>query len=277
MRALISWLVFVATLVLSTTALAFTPPPITGHVTDTAGKLSDADHTEINRKLEEYRVRTTNEIAVLIPASLDGESIEDVGIATLRAWNLGAKGKDNGVLLVIAPVERRARIEVGKDVEGALTDLQSNDIIRQKVRPRLAPGRENYRAAIDDATDGIMAALDAGGAGASPKSGHPPPATPGAAALGLVFLLLVFLVPIILFIVIIRAIAGAFTSNGGSANRGWASGGTWSNDSNDSGWGGGGGGDFGGGGGGGDFGGGFSGGGGAGDGGGGGGGSSDSF
>jgi len=254
MRWAFALLGFVLSLVVTGRAAAFTPPTMTGHVTDAASKLTDADRAQINEKLENYPLRTTNEVAVFLPASLDGEAIEDVGIETFRAWKLGVKGKDNGVLLVIAPAERKARIEVGKGVEGALTDLQSNDIIRQKLRPTLMPGHENYLAAVLVGTDAIMSALDAGGAGGGVAKPTHPPASSSSTAIGLIFLLLVFLVPIILFITIIRAIAGAFSSNGRYANRGWASGGTWSNDSswssgsNDTGWsgggGGGGGGDF---------------------------------
>jgi len=266
LRAAFTLLLLVLSLAITERAQAYTPPPMTGHVTDMAGKLSDGDRAAINQKLESYRLRTTNEVAVLILPSLDGEAMEDVGHATGRAWQLGVKGKDNGVLLLISVADRRARIDVGKGIEGALTDLQANDIVRQRIRPQMTPGHENYLAAVLAASDGIMAALDAGGAGGgTAKPTHPPPAAPSSVFMGLIFLILVFLVPIILFIVVIRAIAGAFTSNGQSANRGWSSGGTWSNDSswssgsNDSGFsggGGGGGGDFTGGGG--DFGGGGS-------------------
>jgi uncharacterized protein len=264
MRAFLALLVFVLSLAITERALAYTPPEHTGHITDPAGQLTAEDHAYFNQTLESYRLRTTNEIAVFLPVSLEGETIEDVGIATGRAWKLGVKGKDNGVLLVIAPVERRARIEVGKGIEGALTDLQSNDILHGVIGPRLAPGREDYRAAVDDGCRAIISALDKGGAsgGSAPRR----PAKAGDAAIGLVFLILVFLVPFILFIMIVRLIARAFSSNGPSAGRGWVSGGAWSNDSswssssNDSSWGGGGGGgggsDFSGGGG--DFGGGGS-------------------
>ena len=232
MTLFLAFFAFLVALAIAPRALAFVPPPMTAHVTDTAHKLSEAERLDIDKKLEDYRLRTTNEIAVFIPASLEGDTIEDVGIETARAWKLGVKGKDNGVLLIIAPVERKARIEVGRGVEGALTDLQANDIIRQKIRPNLAPGRENYRAAVDQATDAIIADLDKGGAAGGPVTRPAPkPTTPADALFGIVFLLIILGVPIIFMIVIIKAIAGAFSSNGRSANRGWASGSTWSNDS----------------------------------------------
>lgn len=273
MKAFFAFFVFLFALALAPRALAYTPPPMTAHVTDTAHKLTEEERLAIDKKLEDYRVRTTNEIAVFIPASLEGETIEDVGIATGRAWKLGEKGKDNGVLLIVAPVERKARIEVGRGVEGALTDLQANDIIRQKIRPNLAPGRENYRAAVDQATDAIIADLDKGAAGGG-TSAKPAPKSGVDVLFAIVFMLIILGVPIIFMIVIVKAIASAFSSNGRSAHRGWASGSSWSNDSSwssgssdsswssgggsDSSWSGGGGGDSGFSGGGGDFGGGGS-------------------
>jgi len=235
MTRLIALLSMVLVLAFAPSALAaYTPPPMTAHVTDTAHKLTEPERIAIDRKLEDYRLRTSNEIAVFIPSTLDGESIEDVANATARAWKLGAKGDKNGLLLVIAPVERKVRIEVAQGNQGALTDLQANDIIRTKIKPHLAAGHEDYRAAVDDATDAIIATLDKGGA-----TGHPvstPGTTPHAASggdllFGLVFFLFMLVVPIIFMVVIIRAIARAFSSNGRSASSGWASGSTWSNDS----------------------------------------------
>jgi uncharacterized protein len=243
MKAFIAFLVMVIGLAIAPSALAYTPPTMTAHVTDTAHKLTEIERLAIDKKLEDYRLRTTNEIAVFIPASLDGESIEDVGIATGRAWKLGVKGQDNGVLLIIAPVERKARIEVGKGVEGALTDLQSNDIIRGKIRPNLTPGHESYNAAVDSATDAIIADLDKGGAGAGPVPAKKhTPAKGGDVAFAIIFLLFMVAVPIIFVVFIIRGIMAAFSSNGRRASSGWASGGSWSNDSswssssNDSSW-----------------------------------------
>jgi uncharacterized protein len=241
-------------------ARAFTPPPITGHVTDTAGKLSETQRLALDRKLEDYRLRTSNQIAVFIPKSLEGEPIEDVAVDTGRAWKVGVKHEDNGVLLVVAPVERKAWIATGKGAEGALTDLEANDIVRQKMRPHLMPGHEDYDAAVEDATDAIMSALDRGGLGGAPPK--PKPATPGDIFFGLVLLAIIVLVPILFLVLLVRGFVSLFSSNGRRASTGWASGSSWSNDSSwsssssDSSWSSGGGGDSGFTGGGGDFGGG---------------------
>jgi uncharacterized protein len=137
-----------------TALAAFTPPPFDGYVVDTAGKLSDEDKQAIAAKLEAYERSSTNQIAVLITRSLEGEAIEDVAYKTARTWKVGQKGKDNGVLLVIAPTERKIRIETGKGIGGQLTDLQSNDIIRTKIGPRLK--EEKFRQAVDDGVDAII-------------------------------------------------------------------------------------------------------------------------
>ncbi len=265
MTRFFSFLFFVFAFVIAPSALAYTPPTMTAHVTDAAHKLTESDRITIDRKLEDYRLRTGNEIAVFIAASLDGEEAESVAFTAGRTWGIGQKGKDNGVVLLIAPVERKVYIAVGKGAEGNLPDLKTNDIIRQQIKPNLAAGRENYRAAVDAGTDGIMSALDAGGAIGTVPTTKTTTTHHDTSAAGILFALVFFGlmigVPILVIIVLARALGSAFTSNGRSANRGWVSGSTWSS-SNDSSWssGGGGGSDFGGGGGGGDSG--FSGGGG---------------
>jgi len=143
----------------------FTPPPVQGYVTDTAGKLSPDELRALDDKLAAYRRCAGDQIAVLVARSLEGATIEDVGYRTATAWKLGEAGKDNGVLLVLAPSERKVRIEVGKGLEGQLTDLQSNDVLREHVSPNLRKG--DFFAAIDEGTSAIGAALWANGPHAS--------------------------------------------------------------------------------------------------------------
>src|SRR5262245_9134324 len=122
-----------ATLLFVGRARAFSPPPLPadGFVVDTAGKLSASDIDALDRKLRAIKQAGGPSIAALVTGSLEGESIDDVGYETARVWKVGEKGADNGVLIVIAPNERKVRIEVAKGNEGDLTDLESNDIIRQ--------------------------------------------------------------------------------------------------------------------------------------------------
>lgn len=148
-RRLIAFLALTVVFLVVRVAASYVPPPIQGHVTDEAGKLSASERTAIDKKLEDYRLCSTNEIAVLVAASLRDENIEDVAFATFNTWKVGLAGHDNGVLLVIAPSERRVRIETGKNVGGNLTDLESWNIIETQIGPRLK-------------VDAVFSAIDAG-------------------------------------------------------------------------------------------------------------------
>jgi uncharacterized protein len=235
----------------------FTPPPFTSSVVDAAGKLSESDRAYLTNKIEQQRLATGFVVAVFLPASLDGAPIEDVAYETARAWKLGQAGKDNGVLLVIAPAERRVRIETGKGVGGALTDLQSNQIIRQRIGPALKQDR--FREGIDGGIDGIYAALASEG---SPVAKHAHGQKQGVPIL----VLLLFAGPVIIIILVAIGRArrgggygydggyggGPIFFGGGGGGSDWSSGGGSGGGSD---WGGGGSSDYGGGG---DFGGGGS-------------------
>jgi uncharacterized membrane protein YgcG len=138
-------------LVMPHVAFAFTPPPLNGHhVVDQSGRLSTADVKYLDHQLEVENRQTTNEIAVLVISKLNGEDIKDIGYSTFSSWHLGKSGKDNGVLFLIVTDDRKARIDTGKGVGGALTDVQCNDIIKNQIRPPFKAG--NLRKAIDDGT-----------------------------------------------------------------------------------------------------------------------------
>lgn len=138
-------------------ATAYQPPAIRGHVTDMAGKLAPVEIAALNEKLADYRKCSTHHIAVFIAASLEGNTIEDVAYITFNTWKIGVAGKDNGVLLLIAPAERKNFIATGKGVGGELPDLDAYHILRDKVSPRLK--EEKMFVAIDDGTTAIGAAL----------------------------------------------------------------------------------------------------------------------
>lgn len=127
--------VSIVLIILLTSAIshAFTPPPAPirpkNHIVDMANKLSYTDLTNLNNRINQINVVSKNEIAILIIPSLEGENIADVADATFNAWKIGKKSIDNGVLIVIAVLDKRSRIETGKGIEGELTDLQANDII----------------------------------------------------------------------------------------------------------------------------------------------------
>ncbi|WP_437814324.1 TPM domain-containing protein [Sorangium sp. So ce1078] len=159
-RAVAAAVALVCALVVRPALADFTPPQLAGHVVDTAGRLDPSDLRYLDEKLDRIRRQTGFEIVAFVAGSLEGETIEDVAYEAFNAWQLGQRGADNGVLLVIAPSERRVRIETGKGVGGALTDLQSNDIIRQTINPLLQQDR--FRDAIDQGTTEIARTLVGG-------------------------------------------------------------------------------------------------------------------
>ena len=101
--------------------LAF--PALTGRVVDDAGILDPATKAALERKLADFESKTTGQLVVVTLKSLQGTSIEDYGYQLGRHWQIGQKDKNTGALLIVAPNERKVRIEVGYGFEGTLTDL----------------------------------------------------------------------------------------------------------------------------------------------------------
>ncbi|MBX3228611.1 MAG: TPM domain-containing protein [Labilithrix sp.] len=148
-------------------------PAMQDAVTDTAGKLSPTDDAALETRITAYRNRTGNEIAVLLIGSLGDESIEDVAYRTFNTWGIGKKGKDNGVLLAIAPNERKTRIETGKGVGHLLTDVECGRILRERLGPYLKQDR--FREGIEATLDAIEAVLDERALPPPPASLHAAP------------------------------------------------------------------------------------------------------
>ena len=115
-------------------------PFLTGRVVDDAEILSPAGRDKITAHLKAHEARTGDQVVVLTTPALEGRSIEEYAVAVLESWKLGQKGKDNGVLVVVVPRERKMRIEVGYGLEGSLTDLAANRIIRNVMAPRFKAG-----------------------------------------------------------------------------------------------------------------------------------------
>jgi uncharacterized protein len=147
--------------VLDAGALASRPradfPDFTAPVVDAAGVVPASVEQSVSLGLEDYQRRSGRQVAVAVVETTGNQSLEDYSIDLARAWGIGQKGRDNGVLLLIALGDRRVRIEVGRGVEGQLTDLESGRIIRDRLVPLLATGR--YGAAVQQGTDAIRAAL----------------------------------------------------------------------------------------------------------------------
>ena len=112
-------------------------------VHDEANVLSSDTKASLEYTLQQERDSSSNQIAILIVRSLNGESLEDFSLRVAEAWKLGEKEKDNGVLLFIAVDDRKMRIEAGYGLEGVLTDALSSRIIRNEIAPRFREGDYN--------------------------------------------------------------------------------------------------------------------------------------
>src|SRR5215470_20214290 len=116
-------------------AQTLTFPPLTGRVVDDAGILDAATRAALTQKLAALETKTTDQLVVATVKSLQGTSVEDYANRLFRQWKLGQAGKNNGVLLLVAPAERKVRIEVGYGLEGTLPDAVAKLIITQSIVP----------------------------------------------------------------------------------------------------------------------------------------------
>src|SRR3989338_1802797 len=122
------------------------PAAPSGYVLDEADVLSPEAKAKLESDLATLEQETTTEIAVVALSSLQGYSIEQVALEIGREWGVGQADFNNGVVMLVAPSEREARIEVGYGLEGVITDAQAFMIIDQVMIPEFR--NENYEAGI---------------------------------------------------------------------------------------------------------------------------------
>jgi uncharacterized protein len=138
-------------------ALALEFPALSGRVVDQAGILSTDTEEDLTRLLESHERATGVQVVVASIADLGGEDVETYGYQLARHWAIGRKGKDDGVLLLIAPAERAVRIEVGYGLEGELTDAISAIIIQTRILPAFRAGE--FDRGVREGVAAILAAL----------------------------------------------------------------------------------------------------------------------
>jgi uncharacterized protein len=148
--ALVATIAILATV----TAFALTFPQLTGRVVDEAGVIDAATRQAIADKLATVEAKSGDQIAVVTLKSLQDTSMEDYGYQLGRAWGIGQKEKNNGALLIVAPHERKVRIEVGYGLEGALTDAVTRLIIQNAILPRFRAG--DFAGGISRGVDDII-------------------------------------------------------------------------------------------------------------------------
>jgi len=144
-------------------------PTLSGRVVDDAAILGPAARERLTAALEAHERATSNQIVVLTTSTLGAEPIEDYANRVFHAWKLGQQGKDNGVLVVVVPHDRKMRIEVGYGLEATLPDAAAGRIIDHVMKPRFKAG--DYEQGVSDGVTAIVAALE----------GRPEATTPSAA------------------------------------------------------------------------------------------------
>ncbi|MEZ5966992.1 MAG: TPM domain-containing protein [Planctomycetota bacterium] len=160
-------------------------PKNDGWITDRAGLLTSAQESALEELMQSYQRGSGHDVALLTVPDLDGWGLEDLALATAGAWRLGQRGLHDGALLLVAKEERKIRIEVGRGLEGVLTDSICGRIIRNVIAPEFR--KEAWAKGLKAGLVAIHAA--AGGAYADPEP---------SAEVGLVPLV----VPLVLFFVL---------------------------------------------------------------------------
>ncbi|WP_369426037.1 TPM domain-containing protein [Croceibacterium aestuarii] len=128
------------------------PPRPSGPIYDEADLLPAAEEAALDQRLREVNKQSGNAVIVATVDSLQGDSIEDFATKLYAAWGIGGEKRDTGVLLLVAPNERKVRIEVGYGLTPYITDILSGRIIRNEITPRFKAG---------DMSGGIEAGVNA--------------------------------------------------------------------------------------------------------------------
>ena len=131
-------------------------PELKHYATDLSGTLSAEQVSQLDQLLSSFDKTTSTQVVVLMVSSLNGEDLEEYSLRVAEANKVGRKGKDNGALLLVARNDRKARIEVGYGLEGALPDALAGQIIRQEISPHFRQG--DYYGGLRAGVEAIMAA-----------------------------------------------------------------------------------------------------------------------
>jgi uncharacterized protein len=129
-------------------------PKLTGRVVDDAQILSPAAETALTAKLEALETETGRQFVVATIKDLQGYDIADYGYQLGRAWAIGSKERNDGALLIVAPDDRKVRIEVGYGLEPVLTDALSTVILQERVLPKFKAG--DMEGGVLDGADAII-------------------------------------------------------------------------------------------------------------------------
>jgi len=123
-------------------------------VTDYTGTLSNSEKQQLEDKVVAFNDSTSTQLAIVLIKSVGDYDISQYGTMLIREWGIGQKGKNNGVLMLVAINDRKVTIQTGYGIEGALTDAATQQIIQKDLKPNFKAG--NYYAGLNQATDHII-------------------------------------------------------------------------------------------------------------------------
>ena len=152
------WLALAVAVLIGGAASAAIPPRPAGPILDQANILPPAEEGALDAKLRAYTARTGRALMVVTVSSLDGQDINTYGVQLGQTWGVGGKTTDQGLILLIAPSERKLRFEVGYGLEQYLPDVLAGRIIRDTITPRFKAN--DYVGGINAGIDAAIAQLD---------------------------------------------------------------------------------------------------------------------
>ena len=192
-------LLWLALLALATPASAQTFPKLTGRVVDQANLLRPEQELDISSKTAALEAQTGRQLVVATINSLEGRPIEDYGYRLGRYWKIGDEKRDDGVILLVAPNEKKVRIETGYGARVFLTDAVSSIIIREAILPRFKAG--DFGGGITAGTDRIIETMSLSPQEAQRRSAEAGQREKARAEQGAGFIPVIFWVFVILFVI----------------------------------------------------------------------------
>jgi len=196
----LAFIALLASVLLAGAARAQTFPELTSRVVDAANVIPPDEKARLEQKLAALETQSQRQLVVATIPDLQGYDISDYGYQLGRKWGIGDKQRNDGAILIIAPKERKVRIEIGYGLEGVLTDGLSALIIQQQVVPRFKAG--DMAGGIEAGADAMIQQLSLPedqarqiAAQAKPKPAQSAPIFPALLWLGFFFLF--FVLPMI--------------------------------------------------------------------------------
>jgi len=154
---MLRWIAALWFIVLSVNADALEVPALKAHINDYAGMLSSETIRRLEADLVNLEKSDSTQVVVLTIPSLKGEVLEEFSIKVAEKWKIGQEKTDNGVILLISKEDRKLRIEVGRGLEGKLTDLVSGRILRDEIKPKFKTG--DFQGGVKSGVAAIISAV----------------------------------------------------------------------------------------------------------------------